>query len=385
MAADAGPGGGPRAGEPDAGGLTVGIIGTGLIGASLGLALTRLPEVAAVRGYDRDAGELATARQRGALTDVAASASEVAAGADVVILAVPVSAVAEVAAEVGPALRPGAVLTDVASVKARVVEALQAAAPEGVHVVGGHPMAGSHETGAAHASADLFVGATYLLTPTTHTDPHAYRRLHALVAALGARVLAVRPEAHDLLVAVTSHLPQLAATTLMNLAAERARSEHAGLLLVAAGGFRDATRVAASNPDLWLDICAENRDAIVAVLDDYRERIGALRSVLATGDEVGLRHALADARAARRTMPTRRATAGALVELSLPIPDRPGVLAEVTTSIGAAGVNIEDLAIEHAPEGGRGRLRLAIAGQAAAGKARAALEARGYEVVEQEP
>ena len=367
------------------GAVRVGIIGTGLVGASLGLALRRLDDVGEIVGYDRDPQQLAQARTRQALSATAATAGDAAAGADVVILAVPVSAVPAVAAEVGGSLKEGAILTDVASVKGRVVEALQAAVPSGVHVIGGHPMAGSAETGAAHASAELFVGATYLLTPTTHTDPQAYRRLHSLVARVGARVLAVSPERHDLLVAVVSHLPQLAATTLMNLAAERARDEHAGLLLLAAGGFRDATRVAASNPELWLDICSENRDAIISVLDDYRERIGALRSVLALADGEGLRRALADARSARRALPGKDTLTGRLVELHLPIADRPGMLAEVTTTVGQAGINIEDLGIDHAPEGGRGTLRLAIIGAGSATKARLALEAIGYEVAEYEP
>jgi prephenate dehydrogenase len=362
--------------------LRVGIIGTGLVGASLGMALGRLGRVGAVVGWDRDATGLQVAHARGAVTEVAESLEAAAADAHVVVLGVPASAVPEAAAAVGPHLRPGAILTDVASVKGRVVEALQQAARPGVHVIGGHPMAGSHEAGASHASADLFVGATYLLTPTTHTDPDAYRLLHGLIAGIGARVVAVSPERHDLLVAVISHLPQLAATTLMNLAAERARSEHAGLLLLAAGGFRDATRVAASNPELWLDICAENREAIVSVLDDYRERIGALRSIIALSDEAGLRGALAEASGARRTLPGKESATGALLELSLPIPDRPGVLSEVTTTVGTTGVNIEDLGIEHAPEGGQGRLRLAIIGPEQATRARRALEALGYEIQE---
>jgi prephenate dehydrogenase len=360
----------------------VAIVGTGLIGASLGLALRRLPDVEEVVGADLDAEQLTIARRRGAVSRAAGSACEAVCGVDVAVLAVPASAVPAVAALVGPALRGGAILTDVTSVKSRVVDVMQAAAPAGVHVIGGHPMAGSHEIGAAHASADLFVGATYLLTPTTHTDPQAYRRLHTLLAGIGARVLAVDLARHDALVAVTSHLPQLAATTLMNLAAERARSEHAGLLLLAAGAFRDATRVAASNPDLWLDICAENRAAIVEVLDDYAARLRALRSVLATGDDDGLREALHEARKARRSLPGKETVTGALVELHLPIPDRPGVLAEVTTTVGGVGVNIEDLAIDHAPEGGRGTLRLAIIGPKHASTARRALEALGYEVAE---
>lgn len=362
--------------------MRVAVVGTGLVGASLGMAFGKLDEVDEVVGYDRDGHELEVALRRGAVTRATSSAVDAVDGADVAVLAVPVSAVPMVACEVSPGLAPGTILTDVASVKGRIVEAMQGVVPESVHVIGGHPMAGSHETGASHATADLFVGATYLLTPTTHTDPQAYRRLHGLVGRIGARVLAVSPERHDLLVAVISHLPQLAATTLMNLAAGRARDEHAELLLLAAGGFRDATRVAASNPDLWLDICAENREAIVAVLDDYRERIGTLRSILAIGDEQSLRQTLSDARAARRALPGKETATGALVELHLAIPDQPGVIAQVATTIGSLGVNIEDIAIEHAPEGGRGTMRLAIIGPDQAGRARTALEALGYEVLE---
>lgn len=360
--------------------MRIAVVGTGLVGASLAGALRRLDDVTEVVGADRDPAAAAEALRRGLIDRVVADPAEAAASADVVVLGVPVSAVAAAAAEVGPAMRPGAVLTDVASVKGRVVPAMEAAVAERVAVVGGHPMAGSHEGGPANASPDLFVGATYLLTPTSRTDPAAYGRLHGLVSRIGARVLAVDPERHDLLVAVVSALPQLAATTLMNLAADRASAEHAELLLLAAGGFRDATRVAASNPDLWVDICAQNRAAIVEVLDDYRERVGALRSLVAVGDEGSLRRTLADGRSARRSLPGKAIPSGALVELHLPIPDRPGVLAEVTTSVGAAGVNIEDFAIAHAVEGGRGTLRLAVAADAVPA-ACAALEARGYEVL----
>jgi prephenate dehydrogenase len=362
--------------------LRVAIIGTGLIGASLGLALQELLEVENVVAYDRDADRLATALNRGAMASVGLDARDAVRGADVVVLAVPASAMAAIAGEIAGSLETGAIVTDVASVKMGVVSTLQQLLPDDVWLVGGHPMAGSHEEGPEHASADLFVGATYLLTPTTHTDPEAYRTLHRLFAGIGARPMAVNPIDHDRLVAVISHLPQLAATTLMNLASEQAQRQHAGLLLLAAGGFRDATRVAASNPDLWLDICAENRDAIVAVLDDYAARIEQLRETVATADNAGLHDTLLAAQRARRALPRKSVRGGALIELTLPIPDRPGVLAEVTTSVGAAGVNIEDFSIDHAAEGGRGALRLIIAGAATAAAATAALKERGYEVRE---
>ncbi|QBI21594.1 prephenate dehydrogenase/arogenate dehydrogenase family protein [Egibacter rhizosphaerae] len=360
----------------------VALVGTGLIGTSLGLALRRVSQIERVTGYDADAQRLAVAHERGALDAAASTAEEAARGADLVVLAVPASAVGRAAASVASALPEGAILTDVASVKRRVVEQLQDAAPAGVHVIGGHPMAGSHESGPEHGSAELFVGATYLLTPTTYTAPAAYQRLHALAGAIGARPLAVHPARHDLLVAVVSHLPQLAATTLMNLATERAQREHAGLLLLAAGGFRDATRVAASDPDLWLEICAENREAITAVLDDYAERIRELRESLAHEDSTALRQVLEQAHAGRRGLPSKEVSRRPMVELVVPIADRPGTLSEVTTTVGAVGVNIEDMGIEHAAEGGRGALRLAVSGTEEAHRARDAITARGYEVVE---
>ena len=362
--------------------MRVAIIGTGLIGTSLGLALQEIHEVEVVVGYDRDADRLATALNRGGLTSAALGAEDAVKGADLVVLAVPVSAVAAVAERIAGHLLAGAIVTDVASVKTGVVSTLQRLLPDDVWLVGGHPMAGSHEAGPEHASPELFVGATYLLTPTTHTDPEAYRTLHRLVAGIGARPMAVDPVHHDRLVAVISHLPQLAATTLMNLASEQAQRQHAGLLLLAAGGFRDATRVAASNPDLWLDICAENRDAIVAVLDDYAARIEQLRQTVAAADDADLHSTLLAAQRARRSLPRKSVSGGGLVEVILPIPDRPGVLAEVTTSVGATGVNIEDFSIDHAAEGGRGALRLIISGSGNAATATAALKERGYDVRE---
>lgn len=362
--------------------MRVAIIGTGLIGTSLGLALRAVPEVTTVAGYDRDADRLATALRRGALTVAPLTARAAAAGADLVVLAVGVPAIGAVAVDIAGVLDAGAIVTDVASVKTGVVDTLQRVLPDHARLIGGHPMAGSHEEGPEYASGDLFVGATYLLTPTTHTQADAYRTMHRLVAAIGARPMAVDPLHHDRLVAVISHLPQLAATTLMNLASEHARRQHAGLLLLAAGGFRDATRVAASNPDLWRDICAENRDAIVAVLDDYGTRIAALRDAVAAQDDAVLHRTLDEARQARRGLPRKTVVDGALVELVLPIPDRPGVLAEVTTTVGATGVNIEDFSIDHAAEGGRGALRLVVAGTARAAQAAAALKQCGYDVRE---
>lgn len=372
----------PAPGRPPPNGLRVAILGTGLIGASMGMALRAIPSVAEVIGWDADPEGLDTAVRRGAVDHAALDQADAVADADVVVLAVPPSAIPGLARDIAPHLAPGTILTDVGSVKRDIVGAMEAAVGPDVHVVGGHPMAGSHEHGAAHAVRDLFVGATWLLTPTPRTDPAALARVRDLVTALGARVVAVETDAHDMLVAVVSHLPQLTATTLMTLAAERARRQDARLLLLAGGGFRDATRVAASNPAMWLDICRENREAIVAVLDEYAARIGQLRMMLFEGDEDRLVRLLTDAREARQSLPGKESVSGQMVELRVTIPDQPGAIAAITACVGELGVNIEDLGIEHAPDGRKGTMRLAVNGFEAATTAGDALTARGYEVLE---
>jgi prephenate dehydrogenase len=178
--------------------------------------------------------------------------------------------------------------------------------------------------------------------------------------------------------AVISHIPQLTATTLMNLAAEKGR-EHGALLALAAGGFRDVTRVAASNPELWLDICQENRDAIVAELDEFAERLKSLNAILRERDSDALRRELVTARDARREL-GRKDVQGDLFEVVLEIPDKPGVLAHVTRLVGDLGINIEDLSISHAAEGGRGSLHVCVAGERAATSVAEALSTNGYVV-----
>jgi prephenate dehydrogenase len=241
-------------------------------------------------------------------------------------------------------------------------------------------MAGTEEEGIEAADGSLFSGSWWILTPTDRSDPAAYQRLHTLLTTLGARIMALDPSEHDELMAIISHVPQLTATALMNLAADRGR-DHAGLLALAAGGFRDVTRVAASNPDIWLDICRENRDAIAATLDSFADALRVLREQIQNGDAEALRDAFLRARASRRGLPGKE-VAGDVYEVTMPVPDRPGVLAQVTTSIGNLGVNIEDLQITHSTEGGRGVLHLTIGGDEHARQVTKALRDQGFDARE---
>ena len=351
----------------------VGIVGTGLIGASIGLALRR--DGVAVRGFDLDPARAQEAARRGATDDTAPDVASVAADADVVIIAVPVGHVAELVIR---ALDAGApVVTDVGSVKAPIVDAVEAARPDrAAQFVGGHPMAGSEQDGVDGADPDLFVGTTWVFTPTERTDASAFSTVRRLLAPLGAEALAVTPADHDRLVAVVSHVPQLAAATRMDVATN-GEAEPATLLRLAAGGFRDMTRIAAGHPAIWPDICVANRDEIVAALDGYLVALGDVRSLVAARDRAGLLALLERARAARQRLPVGPAGVEALVELRVPVPDRPAVLAEVTTLAGSMGINIADIEIVHSVEGGGGILVLLVpASDVAAFEA--ALTGRGY-------
>ena len=350
----------PTAGQSD-GQRRAALIGTGLIGGSIGLALR--DQGWHVTGNDLDPERAARALELGALDAVGEDPS-----AEITFVCTPVSSIADAART---ALAGGGVVTDVGGVKAPIV-----AAVDHPRFVGGHPMAGSEQEGMDGADPSLFEGATWVLTPIVSTDAPAYALVRSVVTSLGADVVALAPERHDELVATVSHVPHLAAATLMALAADGA-VEQGPMLRLAAGGFRDMTRIAAGHPGIWPDICAENRDAIVEALDRLVASLSAMRDLVVLGDRPGLLAALERARAARVNLPARVARDSDLVEVRVPVPDRPGVLAEITTLLGELNVNIEDLEIAHSVEGERGVLVLVIQ-EKATEDTRTALVARGF-------
>lgn len=321
------------------------VVGCGLIGGSIGLALRAAGWH--VTGRDLDAGRLEHALDCGAID--AAGDDPL---AEITFVATPVTAVA---GEVERALETtSGLVTDVASVKAPLAPLMT-----NPRYVGGHPMAGSEQEGVAGARADLFGGAVWVLTPVPGTDDEAFAAVRAVITSLGAEVVALSPEEHDRMVAVVSHVPHLAAATLMTLADERS-SEHRALLRLAAGGFRDMTRVASGHPAIWPDICATNRDAIVAALDRYVEELVAVRDVVAGGDRQALIARLEAARSARRSLPARLGAGTDLVEVRLGIADEPGALARVLLQAAELGVSVADVEIAHSVEGDGGVLVLVV-------------------------
>jgi len=275
------------------------VIGPGLIGGSAALAARAAGVFTEYVAFTPDAAEGQAALERGIADRLAANVAEAALGADFILLAVPPAAMQGVLAALAPVLKAEALVTDVGSVKGPIVEAARAALGERfAHFVPGHPLAGAERHGAAAARADLFRAHRVLLTPVAETDPVRTARVTAFWRALGAQVEVLPPARHDHVLALTSHLPHLLAFTLVDhLLAELGEQDP---FRYAAGGFRDFTRIAASDAELWADIGCANRQALCAALSGYRSRLAELEAALARADRETLAAGFQRASAARQ-------------------------------------------------------------------------------------
>jgi prephenate dehydrogenase len=353
--------------------MRIAVIGTGLMGTSVALAAKRRGDD--VAGWDPDPDVLARSAERGALEpydSLDRSVAEV----ELVVVAAPIAQLPSTVSAV-LAATTDATVTDIGSTKASVVRA----ADGSPRFVGGHPICGSEARGPEHASASLFEGATWFLTPVAHTDPARHRTVHAFATALGATPVAIDADAHDRLVAMTSHVPHVLANVVANQTGA-SRVEGHEPLAHAGGSLRDMTRIAGANPRIWIDIYLDNADAIRAALQEHRRRIEQVEAALEQGDAGFLARWIGEASQSRRRMLEREyPDPGTLQRVRVHVPDRPGVLAGITQALGAERINIEDFELHHvSPERG-GTLTLLVAGEAEAQRAAALLESQGYSVV----
>jgi prephenate dehydrogenase len=355
--------------------VRVAIVGTGLIGASVGLAAKRMG--AEVVGFDPDRAALEGAVAKAAVDEAAGSREDALRDAELAVVAAPVAQLAREVSAVLAAAPEECTVTDVGSTKAAVC----AGADGSARFVGGHPVCGSEARGSEHASGELFQGATWFLTPLPETDAQRYRLVHAFVSGLGATPVAVDPEAHDRIVALTSHLPHALANLLVNQAGAT-RVEGHDPLLSAGGSLRDMTRVAGANPRIWVDIFLDNAQPLKAALAEHMSQLAKLGEALATGDAGYIARWIGQAgRNRRRLLEVAYPDPGALHRLRVHVPDRPGVLAAITQELGAERINIEDFELQHlSPERG-GVLLLLVSGEREASRAAELLEEQGYGVV----
>jgi len=280
----------------------VAILGPGLIGASFGLALKRQGLAKQVIGLARRESTLQTAKAVGGIDVGTTKLEEAVAGADLIFLATPVLAAINFLEEIGKLAQlfsgKKVLVTDACSTKTEIVEAAMKL-PPGIKFIGGHPMAGAELTGPEHARADLFSGATWIITPTSDSEGKTIAALQEIVIALGANPLLVPPEEHDRLVASVSHLPHLLSVLLMEQA-EEAGEEKPEIWKVAAGGFKDMTRLAAGSAEVWKDICLTNKAALVQVLEEFRARLEGLEKTIEAGEGEALEEILKSANQAHQ-------------------------------------------------------------------------------------
>lgn len=351
---------------------TVVVAGVGLIGGSIALGTRRRRLARRVIGFDRDPGVLDAARGLGAIDEAQLAPGPWLREADLLILAAPARAIVTLGEALLPHLADGAIVTDVGSVKSPVVTALKRA-----RFVGGHPMAGSERGGILNANAALIENAVWVLTPEPGaTDPDALAAVRGYVSALGARPIEVSPALHDRLVATVSHLPYLASVALTALVAEG--EERSLKMLLAAGGFRDLTRVASGDPLMSRDMVAGNRAAVRDALHAFRAQLDRLEGLLDDPEE--LLTAGEAAKLTRDGIPiVRRSLLPARHEVVLAVPDRPGELARITHALGEAGVNVKDIEVLGIRETG-GAIRLAFETSEELVRGSEALRAAGYDV-----
>lgn len=277
----------------------VALIGLGLIAGSMAHALRDRGLAGRITGYARSAETRAIAREIG-LCEVCDTAVAAVADADLVVLAVPVGAMGAVMAEIAPHLKPGAVVTDVGSVKQAVIEAVAPHIPAGVHFIPGHPLAGTEHSGPRSGFATLFVNRWWLMTPAAEVPPAEVARLRALLEGMGAKVDTMEPAHHDLVLAVVSHTPHLIAYTMVGVADHLRRVSQSEVIEYSASGFRDFTRIAASDPTMWRDVFLTNKDAVLDILGRFTEELFVLQRAIRMGDGAHLHDYFTRTRAIRR-------------------------------------------------------------------------------------
>ncbi|ACV61895.1 Prephenate dehydrogenase [Desulfofarcimen acetoxidans DSM 771] len=337
----------------------IAIVGVGLIGGSIGLSLSNKLTDVKITGIDLDKENLRLALELGAVSETTVSLEEGVRAAELVILAAPVAQSVILLERMLPYLSAGTVITDVGSTKMEITARAAALLPGDIYFVGGHPMAGSEISGVLGADSHLFENAYYLLTINEDTDVAALSKVKYMVSLLGARTVELAPEEHDQSVAVISHLPHLVAYTLVNTLAALPGWE--SILPLAAGGFKDTTRIAMSNAVMWRDIFLSNREKVLQVLADFNMQLALFKEAVEKSDDKKIMGLIQEAAKVRAAVPAKsKGYFPALYEIVVTIPDRPGMIADVTGYLGELDINISDIEILRVREGHEGTIRLAF-------------------------
>ena len=354
------------------------IIGLGLIGGSLGKGLKTRRSDIRVCGVDISEDIIREAVAQGIIDWGTVRIEEGVKDADLVFLATPVAVMPEIACQMAPHLKKGAIVTDVGSIKEEIVDSMQEILPSSVHFIGGHPMAGSEKWGLKGATELLFENAAYILTPVFGSDAAPCKIVRRVIESLGARVILLKPGEHDRKVAAVSHLPHLLASALMTSVGFLELQE-GGYFSLAAGGFRDCTRIAAGNSDMWAHILRHNKNSLTPVLKKFKKTIREFEKALQEENPDRLQKLLSRAGRWREEVPTGlKGILPELYELTVTVPDQPGAIGKISNLLGSNGINIIDIEIQRVREADEGTIRLGFTGVKALSAAKHILEKKGF-------
>lgn len=330
------------------------IVGVGLIGGSLGLALKGSPLINKLIGVDSDLIALQKAQELGAI-DYYTSLSEGARQADIVILCTPINTFPDIIEEIKDLLKPGTILTDTASTKQKVMGNFSRL-PEHIFTIGGHPMAGGEAVGILNADKYLFENAVYVLTPAENTPPDVTASFQEILDIIGARIMIMEAGHHDEIVAVISHIPHIVASALVNLT-----HGDSDKLAMAAGGFRDTTRIASSNPELWQQILFSNRESVINGLIELITSLNSYKYMLEDNNYGQLYKELKLAQETRKNIPQiRKGLMPGFSDVICIVPDQPGIIGDLGYILGEKQINIVDLEILHVRDGDGGTIRIGV-------------------------
>lgn len=322
------------------------IIGVGLIGGSLALAISKAHEDVYIVGYDVNETNLQLAKLMGIINEPVRTIQDGVKDADLILLAVPVDETKKIVGQLATMdLKSSVIVTDAGSTKDNVVKAAKPLTDKGITFIGGHPMAGSHKSGAGAAKAHLFENAFYLLTPSDTNREEEVAKLQEWLKGTKANFLIVSPQTHDWLTGVVSHFPHIIAAGLVNQA-QNYSQENELISRLAAGGFRDITRIASSSPEMWRDILLHNRDVLLELMDDWLKAMNQVKELVANKNSDAIYRYFADAKAYRDDMPAyAKGAIAPYYDLYVDVPDTPGVISEVTGLLAEAGISITNIRI----------------------------------------
>ncbi|WP_195572081.1 prephenate dehydrogenase [Paenibacillus sp. 1001270B_150601_E10] len=360
--------------------MNIAILGVGLIGGSLALCFKGKPGITVV-GYSPNEASTIKYVARGVVDEATTSLGKAVEDADVIFVCSPVGLLDEMLTQLRALpLKRGCVITDVGSTKVSVTKKAKELAWDDVHFIGGHPMAGSERSGVEAASTLLFENAYYVLTPEDNVDEGVYERLVQLLQYTRAHIIRMNPVEHDRVVGAISHLPHIVASALVNQV-KTYNDDNEMYVHLAAGGFRDITRIASSDPVIWSDILLNNREVVLELLSDWKESVEEWIETLENEDDTRIREAFTQSGEFRSRMPERRkGVLHSLYDLHIEVPDTPGIIGKIATLLGSHQLNLSNLQIIESREDVPGVLRLSFRQEKDWEKSNELLTSMGYNV-----